>query len=472
MSSQNNTDYYDILEISKNATPEEVKKGYNRLAKKWHPDRNPDNVDEATAKFKDISVAYGVLSDPQKREIYDKYGLEGLQQSSGGGQMVDPMEIFEQFQRAMGGMGGLGGIMENMFGMNQREDENGGVPDLQVQLRMSLKDAYNGKTTYVDVERIAMCEKCDGTGAKDKSSEIACNQCDGSGQMTVQMRQGPFMQIGKTTCKACKGTGLNQSVEKCKKCDGNKGVMENVQVQITVPRGVFEKVPIIIPNEGHEIPKKSRGTNTRTNLVVIITDAQTDKLFKRGPVIAEKGRVDPSDLMIEVEVSFVDSLSGFYKEIEHLDGHHIKICLSEPCRHGDTFVIKGEGMPKFNNKYNQQNQQNQQTIQYGDLVVQFNVEHPKNLSSNDKTKSKFIELFGGKQFKLPKKVVPHEMITIEQYKNDEKIKTQSEKMRNQFRKGHHHNHHNHHKNEHENNSNTDSDSDDDQQNGGQQCPVS
>lgn len=419
--------YYDILEIPKNSSSEEIKKGYSKLAKKWHPDRNPDNVEEATQKFKDISVAYGVLSNPEKKEIYDKHGYEGLQQSSDGGS-TDPMEMFHQMIGQMGSLGGLGGMMGQMgqmFGM-QQEDENGGVSDVQVPLKLSLKDAYNGKTTHVNIERVVLCEKCNGTGAKDKSSDITCKPCKGNGQVMVQIRNGPFMQIAQTACKNCKGTGISADVEKCKKCDGNKGIKETAKVEVTVPKGVYEKVPITIQGEGHAIPKDSvKGTRTKTDLIVVVLDAISDNTFKRNVVIPGKKGVDPSDLMINVDLSFAESVSGFYKEIPHLDNHMIKLSMTDPCRHGDTYVIRGEGMPKFN-KLNQ----------FGDLIIQFNVEHPKHALSDEKLRSKLVDSLGGKHSKLPKKVVPHEMITIEQYQNDIKIKARSEQMRNQFKKGH------------------------------------
>ena len=441
-------DYYDVLGISKDATLEEIKKVYKKLAIKWHPDKNLNNVEEAKNKFQDISVAYGVLSDPKKREIYDKYGHEGLEQS-GGGQPVDPSEIFEQFRS----MGGVGEMMGNMFGMGQRENKNGGVPDVQIPFEISLKDAYNGKKTNVEFERVTSCEKCDGTGAKNKNDDISCKKCDGSGVMTIQMQNGPFRQIAQIKCNVCKGSGNNPNIEKCKKCDGDKGVKEVANIEITIPKGVHQKVPIIIENQGHSIPKEHvKGNITRTNLIVIITNVEDDKVFKRGPVIAEKGKVDFADLMIELEISFMESLTGFYKEVEHLDGHHVKISINEPCRHGDTYVIKGQGMPKLN-----------KPTQFGDLVVQFNVEHPKKLASDDKLKSKFIELFGGKEFKLPKKKVPHSMISIDQYRNDEKIKARSEKMRNQFRN----------KNDDDSEQSDDSVESNGGDNGGQpQCPVS
>jgi DnaJ-class molecular chaperone len=135
--------------------------------------------------------------------------------------------------------------------------------------------------------------------------------------------------------------------------------------------------------------------------------------------------------MINVDLTFSESLSGFYKEIPHLDGHLIKLSISEPCRHGDTYAIMGEGMPKF-----------EKPNQFGDLIVQFNVEHPKIALVDENLKSKILESLDTKQLKLSKKNVPHKMMTIEQYKKDAKIKTKSEQMRNQFKKnnGHDHDH--------------------------------
>ncbi len=449
-------DYYEVMELPKSAGAEDIRNSYRKLAKKWHPDKNRDNIEEANQKFKEISEAYETLSDPQKKEIYDKYGHEGIKEMGNGGMPMDPRELFEQM---MGGLGGLGGMMGGMFGMNQ-DDENCGVPDIQMPLKVSMIDAYNGAKLKVNIERIVRCEKCDGTGAKDKCSDINCKPCKGSGKVTVQVRQGPFMQIGQTACKTCKGSGINPDVDKCKKCDGNKGITENVELDVAVPKGIFERVPIVLEDKGHAIPKDLvKSTKTHTNVILVVTDAQTNDTFKRGPIIPEKGRVDPADLMLEVNLSFVESLSGFYKEIPHLDGHNIKIGMTEPCRHGDTFVIKGEGMPRY-----------EKPGQFGDLVIQFNVEHPKDAINDEKLKGKLIESLGGKHFKLSKKMTPQEMMTIEQYRKNAKIKAGSERMRQQFKSKHRH---------HDcDNDDCDDDSDSsDNENsgmngGGQQCPVS
>lgn len=466
----NNSNYYDILEIAKTADADEIKNAYRKLAKKWHPDKNRNNVDEATQKFKDISLAYSVLSDPQKKEIYDKYGEKGINESEeGGGMPVDPREIFEQFQRAMsgmGGMGGLGGMMEGLFGGMggmQQEDENCGVPDVQVPLQISMADAYNGATIKTEIERIKRCDKCEGTGAKDKMSDVACKPCKGLGEVTVRMQNGPFMQIGQAPCKTCKGTGVNPDVDKCKKCNGNKGIPVTEEVEVVIPKGAFERVPIIMKDAGHAIPRdRIKGTKTNTDLVFVVLDAQTNDTFKRSVLIPEKGRVDPADLKLEMDLTFAESLSGFYKEIHHMDGHSIKIAMTEPCRHNDTFVIKGEGMPRF-----------EKPEQFGDLIVQFNVEHPKDAINDNQVKSKLVDTLGGKHFKLTKKMAPHEMITIDKYRKDAKIKSQSEKMRQQFKPKHRggRRHECDDDNCAEVDTNT-SDGDDDQEGGPQQCAQS
>lgn len=407
------TNYYDVLGVSKDAPIDVIKKAYNTMAKKWHPDRNQNNQEESKEKMQQISEAFSVLGDTERREIYDKHGYEGLEAHDHGGSGFDPNDIFAQAMQ--------------MFGAHGMEtDNNKGVPDIQINVELSLNDAYIGKTIKKKFNRISTCSKCNGVGSKDKKTDIKCKSCKGQGNQIIQVSASGFAQVA---CKTCKGQGIDPKAEKCGKCNGETGIQEQYELEITIPKGVCHKYSIKMDEEGHEIPpddsdnKKSR----RTDVIIVITNANTDVngIFERAPVIKEKGGADMADLFLNLEVTFEESISGFYKEITHMDGHKVKMFVEEPCRHGDGFVFRGEGMPKLNSKSKNT---------YGDLIVQLNVQHPKDAGLSKDVKSKIIKLLNNKQSKLPTNLQPTEMLTLEQYKKDALIKLQSEKMRQQYGK--------------------------------------
>lgn len=471
----NHINYYDILEIPKTADENEIKTAYRKLAKKWHPDKNLNNTEEATAKFKEISIAYEVLSNPEKKKIYDEGGLDALQESENATGGVDPNEIFKEFLKKMGGMGGM---MDDFFG---RENDTGGIPDLELGLEISLSDAYNGSTIKTEIKRGSLCDKCDGTGAKDKKSDIKCKQCKGMGQILKQVRQGHVVQMIQMPCNMCRGSGIDKDVEKCKKCDGNSVIEETIEIEVKIPKGSHQNIQygdretrISMQGQGNEIPKefiKDKGNKkkTRTDLIFVIQNVKEHDVFERNFLIRGKNKIDSSDLKITLKITLAESFAGIYKEIQHLDGHYVRIYLNHPIRHGDIFVIKGQGMPV----YGKENK-------FGDLVVYFEVEHPKDILT-DKLKTKILEDFGTKAVKLPKKTEPHEIINYDDYLTNIKIKADSEKMKQQFKhknktKSRHH-HRNH--NDTDDLDNSDNDSDDYSSdsfggdNGGhQQCPVS
>lgn len=423
------TDYYKILEVSKSASDDEIKANYRLLAKKWHPDKNPDRKEEAEKKFKEIGEAYAVLSNPEKKSIYDKHGIEGLKGSEGGGGGFNPFEMFEQM---------MGGGMGAMFGMGGGDDR---VPDLRTGLRVSMADLYTGKTVEQEIERTIFCKKCEGTGTKDKS-EGKCKKCNGQGQGLVMLGPGHFAQ---TACNSCKGSGLDPSVEKCKKCAGKKFSKETVTIDVTIPKGAFNKYPIIVENEGHQIPPdevESVGRE-RSNAVFFVME-EPDKVFKRGVVIEEKGTVDPADLLIEIDITFSESIVGFYKEIRHVDGHKVQMVMPDSVRHGDTVVIKNEGMPRLDSD------------EFGDLIVRINVQHLKDVKLNGSSKRKIIKLFGEEPPEIPEGIKPAKLITIEQYRKDAKIRTESEHMKNKYK---------HRKSKSKHGEDSDSTSDDDEMHG-------
>lgn len=450
-------DYYKLLEINKDASPEEVKKSYNRLAKKWHPDKNLDNKEEATEKFKQISEAYHILSDPEKREIYDNGGMDALKESEGGNPFegFDPFNMFSQ----------LSGVFGNMFGDNR----NGGVEDVVVPIKCTLEELYTGVTKQQEITRLTLCTKCYGTGTKDKTS-TKCKKCKGQGAQLAMIGPGRLMQI---QCEECEGSGKDSNAKKCKECSGNTVIKETVTLEVVVPPGAHNKYPIRVEEEGHAIPidliKKVKKNRSDVICVVIEEDEQTH--FKRGLMIPEKGKVDFSDLMIELSLTFMESLCGFYREIKHLDNHSIHICIKDAVRHGDTFVIKNEGMKVLKKN------------KFGDLIVKLNVQHPNELKLSISTKTKLSKLFYNSDNSdnsdnltenattipvvIPTGINPAILVPFEKYKIDIKIQSQSDDMMEQYKQ----------RGSKNNNIDSDDDSDNDNNNGGgrfvqQQCPVS
>lgn len=400
-------DYYKCLDLSKESKPtkEDIDKSYRKLVKKWHPDRNQNNVDEATQKFKEISEAYKILSDEKTRSIYDKYGHDGLKEQNHGMSGFNPFEMFQ-----------------NMFQMGQQQDN---VPDCVQQIQVSLEDLYTGKTFIHDITRYSFCAPCEGTGTLDKK-EDKCDKCNGQGVKLQQVGPGMFAQA---KCKACKGTGMDPQLEKCKKCKGNKFIEETVSVEVVIPKGGYHESPIIIENEGNQIPRdEMRNGQQRSNLVFVINEIG-HKTFKRRVIIEEKRRVDMADLFVELDISFAESLYGFSKTVTHLDGDIFIIENNDMCRHGDTFVIIGKGMPRLND-----------TDKFGDLIVRLNVRHPKEDNMSDETikqikksleplikpiKKEFDTFVKNK--KVNKENVS-ELIPFDKYRKSAKIKSDTDDM--------------------------------------------
>lgn len=431
-------DYYEILEVSKNSSLQEIEKSYKQLVQKWHPDKKANkNNPEASEKYKEITEAYDVLSDENKRAIYDLHGHEGLQSEIEGEYGMNISEVFQAI-----GQQGLGAMLGGMFGqmmhgsVQMQEDDNCGVPNVNVRVMLNLNQAYNGTTIKQKIDRIDFCNKCNGTGTKDKNTDLTCKACNG---------QSPISSRFGMMCPVCRNTGLDPKVEKCKKCNGAKGIETQVDIEIPIPKGVFHGCKIILLGQGHEIPKdRKKGNKSRTDLIVVIMGAHEDSegIFKRGPEITE-GNVDPFNLLITLDVSFVESISGFYREVEHVDGHKIKFALLEPCRHGDSFVIKGEGVPKLartmfaignDGKIIKEDVDDKVHKKFGDLVVQINVEHPKSSNMSSEVRTKIIKLLDGKQPKIQSKNILAQLITFEQYKKNEQIREDTEKMKKEYNK--------------------------------------
>ena len=338
-------DYYELLGVSKNADSDEIKKQYKKMAMKYHPDRNKENKEAAAKKFQEISNAYNVLTDPQKKNIYDQCGEEGLKQ---GGAGVDPFTMFQEMfgEGGMPGMGGMGGFpFGNMGGnMGHRNKENHEVKRMSV----SLEDLYNGKTVKFNITHSVL--------KNNKSNSIkTCPHCNGNGVEIKIHRMGPIIQQMQSECSHCNGTG--------KIVDSN--CMEKVSKKITVPieKGMCNGEKIVVKGLGNFNVHSMKNDD-----LIFIINEQEHNIFKR---------VD-NDLIVGLDINLVDSLVGFKFEFTHLDGSKFLIESNQIIKQDDIKVVKNKGMPY-----------NSRAEVFGDLIFKFNIIYPNSIDSGniDKIKS-------------------------------------------------------------------------------------
>jgi len=331
-------DYYKILGVSRDATEEEIKRSYRKIAMQYHPDRNPGNK-EAEEKFKIASEAYEVLSDPEKREIYDHYGIEGLKGTGFTGfRGFD--DIFSAF----------GDIFEDFFGFGttyKRRTKARPGADLRYDLKISFYDAAFGKETEIEIPKDVLCDICNGTGAKPGTHPAICPNCKGTGQVT---RSQGFFTIS-TTCSQCRGGG-KFIPHPCKECRGLGRVKVNQKIQIKLPPGVDTGSKLRIRGEGEE---GERGGPPGDLFVFLYVEPHD--FFSR----------DGDDIICQIPISFTQAALGSEIEIPTLNGKR-NLSIPKGTEGGEIFKIKGEGFPKLRG-YGR-----------GDQVVQTVVKTPKNLT--------------------------------------------------------------------------------------------
>ncbi len=349
--------YYEVLQVSKDATTTEIKKAYRKLALKYHPDKNPGDK-EAEEKFKIISEAYAVLSDDEKRQIYDTYGKEGLSGNAGrgfsGGGMDDIMDIFNSM---FGDSFGFGS-------QNSRAQRASSMPyQLDVELEISLKfnEAIFGVEKEIEVSYKEPCTTCKGTGAKDAKLST-CDYCGGQGQ--VVMRQG-FMTFAQE-CPKCEGKG-RVAKEACIDCKGIGGVVKHENVTINIPAGIDVGNRLRVPAKGNKDNQGRRGD------LYLHFDIEDDEHFVR----------DGNDIYIEVPVFFTQLLLSEEIEVPSLEGS-LSIKLSPKVKDKEHFIFHGKGVPNVNNPSRR-----------GRFIAQIKINYPKKLTSEQRELvNKLHESFG------------------------------------------------------------------------------
>jgi DnaJ-class molecular chaperone len=309
------TKLYDILEIQPTATEQEINKAFHKLSKIWHPDKNSHRLEEATKKFQEISEAKNILSDSEKREMYDKFGTTQDQQGGPGGANFDPSDLFGQMFNGMPGMPGF---------FKQRQQQE----DCVVEHVVSLEDLYNNRTSNIRYKHKVYCFKCNGIGSKDgKASD--CTGCGGKGQKVRIIRQGPMIQQMVGACDECNGSGEKISKDnKCSDCDGNKFLIKETMFEFTLNKNMTNNQKILVNDKGHLLK------NSKTNLILIIKE-QPHPIFKR----------QGNDLHMDIKLRLFQAIYGFTKMVSHLDGRNILVKYDKMIKNMKTLIkVKNEGM--------------------------------------------------------------------------------------------------------------------------------
>ena len=345
-------DYYDILGVGKNSTKAEIKKAYRKLALKYHPDKNKESG--AEEKFKEVSEAYAVLYDDEKRQMYDQYGHAGIDQR------YSYEDIFRgaDFNDIFRGSFDFGDIFEQFFGhhtgFNQRTQVRQRGADLRYDIQITLEDAYRGLQTEIQVPRSETCETCNGSGAKPGTQPKSCPQCNGTGQQRTSRRTafGMFTQV--TTCNKCKGKGTIIE-EYCSACRGAGRVQRTRNIELTLPKGVDENSQLRLAGEGEA------GDAGSGDLYVVVHLKQHPRFERRG-----------SDLYTTQPISFPDATLGTKINIQTIDGSVEKVKIPEGTQHGDIIRLRGKGMPSLRGRG------------YGDLYLDIKLHTPTKLNRKAK----------------------------------------------------------------------------------------
>jgi len=348
------TKLYDTLGVSENATDNEIKKSYRKLALKYHPDRNKDNKEESESKFKEISSAYEILSDKEKRSNYDKFGLEGVKNM--GGPNINPFDIFTNMFGNEGpmksGPGGPGGIFSSMFGNREQPVK---VNHRLEKISVNLEDIYNEDKISINYKKRCICSSCDGSGGLYKSSIIVCSSCDGKGSITKIVQLGPGMISQSTTqCYKCNGKGKSiKKGETCLECNGNKYVKKSEKVSVELNKTIQNGSRIVVENGGDE----TIGTSKVGNLIFEINIKEHSMFMRNG-----------NNLHMNKKILLSEALCGGKFIIKHMDNRKLLIELNKIVSPNMKQKIIGEGMDKNH-----------------DLIINYEIIFPSTLDKQRKT---------------------------------------------------------------------------------------
>ncbi len=344
-------DYYEILDIKRNATQAEIKSAYRKKALQHHPDKNPGNP-EAEEKFKEAAQAYEVLGNEQKRAKYDQFGHAGVEGSSGGfsGGGMTVEDIFSSFGDIFGGgFGGFGGFTGDQRSQRVKKGSN-----LRVKVKLSMQEIAYGVEKKIKVNKYVSCKSCSGTGAKNGNAFTDCSSCHGTGRITRIQNTFLGQMQSTSTCPSCGGEG-KMITSKCVVCYGEGIVKETEIVKLKIPAGVAEGMQMSVNGKGNA----ARRGGVNGDLLVVIEEEKHPELIRDG-----------NDLIYYLYLSFPDAALGVPVEIPTIEGK-VKIKVEPGTQPGKILRLRGKGLPEING-YGK-----------GDLLVNISVWIPKNLSREE-----------------------------------------------------------------------------------------
>ena len=356
-------DYYEVLGVDKNATEDQIKKAYRKIAIKYHPDRNPGDKN-AEEKFKEAAEAYDVLHDPQKRQQYDQFGFQGLEGGGfggfGGGAGMSMDDIFSMFGDVFGGRGGFGGF----GGGRSRQPAQFRGADLRLKVKLTLQEIATGTTKKFKVRKDVSCPHCHGSGAEAGSSSETCPNCHGSG-VEIRTQQSIFgMMQTQSTCHVCGGEGTIIK-NKCAHCHGEGVVKGEEVVEINIPAGVAEGMVVNVPGKGNA----GRHNGVNGDIQVFIEEEPNDTFIRDG-----------NNLLYNLLLDFPTAALGGTVDIPTIEGNTVKIKIEPGTQPGKTLRLRDKGLDPVRGYGNEK----------GDLIVNISVYVPKTLSKEEK---KAVEQF-------------------------------------------------------------------------------
>lgn len=363
-------DYYKILGVDRNATPDEMKKTYRQIAMKYHPDKNPGNK-QAEEKFKEAAEAYSVLTDPEKRKIYDQYGDDGLKGGgfSGGGFGFDLSDALRTFMEGFGGFGGF----DDFFGGGEHRSRSEAAlsgSDLKIKIPLTLEEINTGVNKRVKIKRFEICNICDGTGAKPGTSRVTCPVCRGTGEVREVSRSIFGQIVNVRPCSNCHGEG--SIVEhRCSNCGGDGRRKVENEISIDIPPGVSSGNYKTLRGEGNAGVRKG----TEGDLIVIFEEKSHEIFIRRD-----------DDILMDLWMTPSESVLGTEIEVPTLNGR-VNLMVPAGAQPGKLLRMKNKGIPHL------------QRSGRGDQIVRIQMIIPENLGEREKNLYREIEKFESKKVK-------------------------------------------------------------------------
>lgn len=358
-------DYYEILGVSKSASDDELKKAFRKKAKQWHPDANPNNKKEAEAKFKEVNEAYEVLSNPQKRQMYDQFGTADPQQAGfGGGPFGGGNGYYSYSTSDFGDFGDLGDIFSSFFGggfggQRSSSRRNNGPrkgEDLNIGIDISFEESFLGVEKEIIVTRQETCSHCNGTGAKKGTNPIKCPTCNGTGNVTSYQNTILGRVQTRRTCSDCHGTG-EIIKEPCENCHGKGTIRKTPKVKIKIPAGINDNQTVVLRGEGNPGVKGGPAGD-----LYITVRVRKSSIFKR----------DGNSVYCDIPVTITQATLGAELEIPMVDGSKEKYKIPEATQTGTQFTIRGKGFKSINSSMQ------------GNFIFRVVVQTPKKLTKEQR----------------------------------------------------------------------------------------